>query len=168
MSEKAQKQESTEKAEQPRRRSSGSDSERVEVPFGSNAEERAILLLAAAEESKQPASVVQTTSTGFLVEKSLADKAGLEGDLQERADNQRMGVTRDGDPGLDTVKTGAGPTGEVETNAGEGAEQGSVQDTADEKDAPRSNIEFVGTEDQGRRAKKSSAKKSTSDKKAQE
>lgn len=53
------------------------DDTEVEVPFGDNAGETAVLLLAAAEESDLDPSVVRTGTGVFFVPKSLADKAGV-------------------------------------------------------------------------------------------
>jgi hypothetical protein len=155
-------------------RASSSDSELVEVPFEGNAEEKAILLLAAAEENGDDASVVRTSSGAFIVPKSLADKAGVQGgkDLSKKADDLRAKVTRSEDEVPETIKGGAGPTGTVDTNAGEDAEQGSVQDQADENAAPRSNIETInerqsqddGEQKQRRTTKKAASKKSESSK----
>jgi len=49
--------------------------EEVEVPFGDNPTETAVLLLAAAEESGVDQSVVRTGTGVFYAPKSIADKA---------------------------------------------------------------------------------------------
>lgn len=57
---------------------SDNDDDEVEVPFGDSASDTAVLLLAAAEESKLDPSVVRTGTGVFYVPKSLATKAGVE------------------------------------------------------------------------------------------
>lgn len=47
----------------------------VEVPFDGEAEDKAVLLLAAAEELDLDASVVQTTAGAFLVPQEVHDQA---------------------------------------------------------------------------------------------
>lgn len=108
-------------------------SEFVEVPFGDNAQETATLLLAAAEESKDHSAADVRTGTGvFVVPDVLADKAGVEGSPQEQPDL----TIREADipEGLvDTYRMGAGPTGEVDTNVGDDAETGTVQNEKGEQ-----------------------------------
>ena len=108
-------------------------SEFVEIPFGDNAQETATLLLAAAEESKDHSAADVRTGTGvFIVPKELADKAGTEGSPQEKPD---LSVKEAEIPGglVDTYRMGAGPTGEVDTNAGDDAETGTVQNEQGEQ-----------------------------------
>lgn len=107
-------------------------SEYVEVPFEGKAEEKATLLLAAAEEKGLGASVVQTRTGAFYVPKEVAEAAGTGSVETARADLR----TREADiPGglVDTYRMGAGPTGAVDTNAGEDAEQGTVQNEQGEQ-----------------------------------
>lgn len=140
-------------------------SEFVEVPFGDNAEETAVLLLSAAEESKDhSAADVRTISGAFLVPKGLADSAGTKG--KERK-SPNLNVREADIPGglVDTYKMGAGPTGEVETNAGDDAEQGTVQNEQGEQpmgEPARDNVLNDGDKPKRRAAKKSAAKKSES------
>jgi len=105
----------------------------VEVPFEGEAEDKATLLLAAAEESDDySAADVRTISGAFLVPKDLASKAGVQGNERKKPDL----AVREADipEGLvDTYKMGPGPTGEVETNAGEKAETGTVQNDEGEQ-----------------------------------
>lgn len=137
--------------------------EYVEVPFD-NAEEQAILLLAAAEEKGIDPSEVRTGSGSFIVPKELESAAE---NAREQSQGSNEGrVTVGGEAPPETIKIPAGPTGEVETNASEDAESGTVQDTAAEADAPRSNIDTVNqqvedTEEQGtrRRAPRGATKK---------
>jgi hypothetical protein len=108
-------------------------SEFVEVPFGDNAQETATLLLAAAEESKDHSAADVRTGTGyFIVPKELADNAGAKGSEQKKPD---LSVREADIPGglVDTYKMGAGPLGEVETNAGDDAETGTVQNEKGEQ-----------------------------------
>lgn len=53
-------------------------SEKVKIPFGGEASDRAVLLLAAAEELGQDAAVVQATDGAFLVPSEVADKSGID------------------------------------------------------------------------------------------
>jgi hypothetical protein len=50
----------------------------MKIPFGGESQDRAIKLLAAAEQLDQDAAVVRTTTGGFLVEEDVAKKAGLD------------------------------------------------------------------------------------------
>lgn len=51
-------------------------SELIEVPFGDNAKETAVLLLAAAEKVLGDQSVVLTTSEGFIAPEEVVKEAG--------------------------------------------------------------------------------------------
>jgi hypothetical protein len=53
------------------------EDKQVEVDFGDDASETAVLLLAAAEELHGDQSIVGTGTNVFLVPQSVADKAGL-------------------------------------------------------------------------------------------
>lgn len=53
-------------------------SEKVTVPFAGKASDRAVLLLAAAQELDLDASVVQTSDGAFVVPQEVADQAGVE------------------------------------------------------------------------------------------
>jgi hypothetical protein len=55
----------------------------IEIPFGDNNTDNAVLLLAAAEELKQDASVVRTSDSAFIVPEDIAKKAGLKGEKVE-------------------------------------------------------------------------------------
>ena len=60
-------------------------SEYVEVPFEGKAQDKSILLLAAAEDLGQEPGVVQTRTGGFYVPKEVADKAfGEQKDVSTR------------------------------------------------------------------------------------
>jgi hypothetical protein len=108
-------------------------SEFVEVPFGDNPEEAATLLLAAAEESKDhSAADVRTISGSFLVPKALADKAGVKGSAREKP-SLALKEADIPDGLVETYKMGAGPTGEVDTNAGDDAVSGTVQNEQGEQ-----------------------------------
>lgn len=61
-------------------------SDLVEVPFGDNAKETAVLLLAAAEELDLDRSVVATKTGAFVVPKKVAKKAKVKGDEVEEAE----------------------------------------------------------------------------------
>lgn len=141
-------------------------SEFVEVPFGDNAEETATLLLAAAEESDDhSAADVRTVSGAFLVPKDLADKAGTEGVERKRAS---LGVREADIPGglVDTYKMGPGPTGAVDTNAGEGAETGTIQNEQGEQkmgEPARDNVLNDEEKPKQRRTRKTAAKKAQAD-----
>lgn len=72
-------------------------SEYVEVPFEGKAQERAILLLAAAEDLElDQQAVVQTRTGAFYVPSEVAEKAGLassksdesEGDSEEQSEEK--------------------------------------------------------------------------------
>jgi hypothetical protein len=131
----------------------------TEIPFAGDSEEKATLLLAAAEELNLPPDVVRVSGGhAFIAPKEVVDKAGLsEGtDIATQVEYVRR-APEVGDP-PESIKGGAGPTGETDTNAGQDAEMGTVQDTADENDAPRSNIEFVN-EQAGEKSKRSSPSK---------
>jgi ferredoxin-NADP reductase len=135
-------------------------SDYVEVPFEGKAEEKATLLLAAAEESENhSAADVRTISGGFLVPKELADKAGVEGQERGRPDLAlREAEIPEGL--VDTYKMGPGPTGEVETNAGENAEQGTVQNDKGEQkmnEPARDNVQNDGEQKKSRRKTRKSA-----------
>lgn len=52
-----------------------SETKDIKVPFEGEASDRAVLLLAAAEELNLPASVVRTSLGGFLVPEEVEDKA---------------------------------------------------------------------------------------------
>jgi hypothetical protein len=137
-------------------------SEFVDVPFGDSAEETAVLLLAAAEESKDhSAADVRTGSGYFIVPKELAKKAGTKGSERERAG---LGIREADIPGglVDTYKMGAGPTGEVDTNAGPDAVQGTVQNEQGELPMGEPARDNVLNDDAKpkRPAKKAAAKKS--------
>lgn len=70
----------------------------VEIPFGDDPQETAILLLAAAEELDLEPFVVRTGEGVFLVPEAVADGAGKPGDLAKpKADPE---VEKDGDPPL--------------------------------------------------------------------
>jgi hypothetical protein len=137
-------------------------SEFVEVPFGDNAEETAVLLLAAAEESKDHSVADVRTQTGsFIVPKELADKAKAKG--ADYSEESGPGSREADIPGglVDTYKMGAGPTGEVETNAGPDAEQGTVQNEQGEQpmgEPARDNV-LNADDDKPKAAKKAAAKK---------
>lgn len=139
-------------------------SEFVEVPFGDNAGDTAVLLLAAAEESKDYSAADVRTQTGsFLVPKALADKAKVKGsDYSEESGPGSIEADIQG--GLvDTYKMGAGPTGETDTNAGPDAEQGTVQNGEGELDMgepARDNVLNADEDKPKRPAKKAAAKKS--------
>lgn len=49
----------------------------VDIPFEGEAQDRAVVLLAAAEKLGHPNEVVGTTSTGFKVPEDVAKEAGL-------------------------------------------------------------------------------------------
>lgn len=159
-----------EQAEQPRKatetkRKQESSNEWVEVPFAGNAEEKATLLLAAAEETGHGPAAVQTRSGAFYVPKEIADKAGTESTESARASLR----TREADiPGglVDTYRMGAGPTGAVETNAGEDAEQGTIQNEQGEQEMGEPAADNVIEDGNERRSKaksrRSTAKKSES------
>lgn len=105
----------------------------VVVPFAGEAADKATLLLAAAEESDDySAADVRTVTGGFLVPKALADQAGVEGTERKRP-NLAVREAEIPEGLVDTYKMGAGPTGEVDTNAGEKAEQGTVQNEEGEQ-----------------------------------
>ena len=59
----------------------------IEIPFGDNNTDNAVLLLAAAEELKQDASVVRTSDSAFIVPEDIAKKAGLKGEKVEDEDS---------------------------------------------------------------------------------
>lgn len=64
-------------------------SENVKVPFGGKASDNATLLLSAAEELDLDQSVVRTTSGAFVVPKEVADKAGVDYDSGEDAEQPK-------------------------------------------------------------------------------
>jgi hypothetical protein len=55
-------------------------SDQVEVKFSGEASDRAVLLLAAAEELGLDASVIRSSYGAFLVPEEVAKKAGFDGD----------------------------------------------------------------------------------------
>ena len=61
-------------------------SEYVEVPFGGEARDRAILLLAAAEDLGKDPQAVQTRTGSFYVDSEVAEKAGLSTRKSDDAD----------------------------------------------------------------------------------
>ena len=67
-------------------------SNEVQVEYGDSAKETATLLLAAAEESEQDASVVRTGNGVFYVPEDVAKKAGV-----EYGDKTRIGQPRHGE-----------------------------------------------------------------------
>ena len=65
-------------------------SNKVRVPYGESASDTATLLLAAAEEKDQDASVVTVSSLGgFVVPEDIAKAAGLDYEDPEGADGSR-------------------------------------------------------------------------------
>jgi hypothetical protein len=139
-------------------------SEFVEVPFGDNAQETATLLLAAAEESKDhSAADVRTGSGVFIVPKELADSAGAEGTAQEKPD---LSVREADIPGglVDTYKMGAGPTGEVDTNAGKDAETGTAQNEKGEQKMGEPARDNVLNDDEAKPKKRAAKKAPAKDK----
>lgn len=50
----------------------------VEIPWGTDSQDTATLLLAAAEEMDRDASEVRTVSGAFLVPRDIADTAGVD------------------------------------------------------------------------------------------
>jgi len=54
------------------------DDEMVEVPFGDDVADTAVLLLAAAEELDLDQSEVRTVTGAFLVPRNIAEKAGVQ------------------------------------------------------------------------------------------
>lgn len=139
----------------------------VEVPFGGNkAEEKATLLLAAAEETDGfSAADVRTIGGAFLVPKELADAAGVEGtERPKRSLALREAEIPEGL--VDTYRMGAGPTGTVDTNAGEGAQTGTVQNDKGEQkmgEPAQDNVLNAPKKSSRRRAKKSSESNSKSE-----
>jgi hypothetical protein len=55
----------------------------VEIPFGDNMKDQAILLLAAAEKTAGDQSLVRTTDSSFVVPEEVAKEAGLSEDKPE-------------------------------------------------------------------------------------
>lgn len=55
----------------------------VEIPFGDNMRDQAVLLLAAAEKVNGDQSVVRTTDSSFMVPEEVAKEAGLSEDKPE-------------------------------------------------------------------------------------
>lgn len=55
----------------------------VEIPFGDNMRDQAVLLLAAAEKVEGDQSVVRTTDSSFVVPEKVAKEAGLSEDSPE-------------------------------------------------------------------------------------
>lgn len=128
-----------------------SDSELVEVPFDS-ASDQAILLLAAAEDKGYDPSVVQTFTGGFRAPKDVVEAAKLD-DSKSGDRAQELRDKRD-EEGPQVTTLGAGPLGRTDTNAGDDADQGTVQ--ADEGEA-----EGKPSPQRQKRTGKRAAKKST-------
>jgi phage protein D len=58
----------------------------IEIPFGDNNKDNAVLLLAAAQELELEASVVRTTYSAFIVPEEVAKKAKVKGEEVDEAD----------------------------------------------------------------------------------
>jgi hypothetical protein len=56
----------------------------IEIPFGDSNKDNAVLLLAAAEELGEDASVVRTTDSAFVVSEELAKKAGFNDEGEQK------------------------------------------------------------------------------------
>lgn len=66
----------------------------VEIGFGENRSETAILLLASAEKLGLPAESVRTSSDGFVVSEELADDAGF-GEKPEKPAAKKAAAKKD-------------------------------------------------------------------------
>lgn len=130
----------------------------VTIPFGENAENTAVLLLAAAQEMDLPASVITTGSFGnFYAPEEVADKAGVDyvaddaadepevvgEDISERAEPERYLVSGENEPTPSQVLRGVQQGGTVGEDP-EGEEPVSeIDGPAEEYDPSDYNVEEV-------------------------
>lgn len=142
-------------------------SDNVKVGFGDSAQDTAVLLLAAAEELDQPASVVQVENetNRFVVPKEVAKKAGL----SEEDDPDYGQPTDAGDNPDEVAKTAesepqTSPDDTTQpTDAGDNPEEVQKGSTQQESGSPAPEKK---TPAKRTTAKKTAAKKTTAAKKA--